>query len=515
MIPGKTYTPELILQIAWRRKWWIVIPAILVAGAVALWTRQLPNMYRSDALIMVVPQRVPEEYVRSTVTQSVEDRLQSISQQILSRTRLERIIDDLGLYADQRKTSIMEDIVEGMRTDIEVQVVKGDTFRVGFRSGDPRTAMRVAERLASLFIDESLRDREVLAEGTNQFLEAQLEEARRMLIDNEKKLEDYRRRHDGQLPTQLEANMQGLHNTEMQIQALIDSVNRDQDRRLVLERAIADSAAADSLSAPVPLPSVANGPKSAAQQLAEARAELQGLELRLKPEHPDVARARRTVAELQAKADQEALSQPVSVESAPAQSAQALRRNRVEEMRAELQNLEKQVAYKTQKEQELRASLEIYQRRIEATPTRESELADLTRDYGTLQASYRNLLSKKQESQISANLERRQIGEQFRVLDAARLPARPYSPNRPRFYGMGVAAGLGLGLALAALLEYMDRTMRSESDVRAALSGVMVLATVPFIDEPKPFARPMVMAAAAAGMMALAGLAAAAYLYLR
>jgi polysaccharide chain length determinant protein (PEP-CTERM system associated) len=516
VIPGKTYTPELILQIAWRRKWWILVPAIVIAGSVIAWTRRLPDTYKSDTLIMVVPQRVPESYVRSTVTQSITDRLQSITQQILSRTRLERIIEDLNLYADQRKTAIMEDIVEGMRRDIDIQVVKGDSFRVGFSSEDPRTAMRVAERLASLFIDESLRDREVLAEGTNQFLEAQLEEARRQLIDNEKKLEEYRRQHSGQLPTQLEANMQGLHNTEMQIQALIDSTNRDKDRHLVLERAIADAEAAESISAPPPViaPAGANAPKTAAQQLADARNELQALELRLKPEHPDVVRARRRVTELQEEADREALAQPVSIENSPVNSAEAVRRNRLEEMKAELANLDKQIAAKTEKEQELRGVLGIYQARIEATPTRESELADLTRDYGTLQTSYRNLLAKKQDSQISANLERRQIGEQFRILDAARLPARPASPNRPRFYQLGVAAGLGFGLALAALLEYLDRTMRTESDVRAALK-VVVLATVPLIEAPKKKRRALKAAIAATATTAIVLAAAGAAWYLR
>src|SRR5207245_4937440 len=187
--------------------------------------------YRSETLILVVPQRVPVAYVKSTVTARIEDRLQSISQQILSRTRLERIIQDFNLYERERRTGIMEDLVERMRKDIEVQIVKGDAFRVAFTADSRRTAMKVTERLASLFIDESLRDREVLAEGTNQFLEAQLEDARRQLIDNEKKLEDYRRLHAGELPKQQESNLQGLHNIEMQLQALVDSLHRDRDAR--------------------------------------------------------------------------------------------------------------------------------------------------------------------------------------------------------------------------------------------------------------------------------------------
>ena len=174
---------------AWRRKWWILIPTVLISLSVVMWTRTLKDLYRSDTVILVVPQQVPEAYVKSTVTATVADRLQSISQQILSRTRLERIILDLNLYEQERKTGIMEDIVDAMRSSIGVDTVRGDSFRVSFTNQDPRVAMRVTERLGSLFIDESLRDREVLAEGTNQFLEAQLEDARRQLIDNEKRLE--------------------------------------------------------------------------------------------------------------------------------------------------------------------------------------------------------------------------------------------------------------------------------------------------------------------------------------
>ena len=161
------------------RFWVLLVPFSIVAACTAIYARYLPDVYRSDTLILVVPQRVPESYVRSTVTTRIEDRLQSISQQILSRTRLERIIQDFNLYPEERRVGIMEDVVEKMRRDIAVQVVKGDAFRVGYVGTEPRTVMKVTDRLASLFIEENLRDREVLAEGTNQFLEAQLEDARR------------------------------------------------------------------------------------------------------------------------------------------------------------------------------------------------------------------------------------------------------------------------------------------------------------------------------------------------
>jgi len=488
VIPGRVYTPEDIAFIAWRRKWWAILPAILIAVGVFAWVRTLPNLYTSDTLILVVPQQVPETYVRSTVTTRIEDRLQTITQQILSRTRLERIIQDFNLYPELRKTAIMEDVVERMRSSIGVQVVKGDAFRVSFTSDDARTAMRVTERLASLFIEENLRDREVLAEGTNQFLEAQLEDARRRLVETEHKVEEYKKQYDGQLPEQREANMQGLHNTEMQLQALLDGLNRDRDRRLVIERAIADAESPIATTqAPLPVPTTGPNGKligaTAQQQLEAAQLDLQQLETRLKPEHPDVVHKKREVADLQKKADEEALAHPLT-STALASPAELLRQRRLADAKAELQKVDKQIADKNDAEQKLRANMGTYQKRIEAAPSRDAELTELTRDYHTLQSTYTSLLAKKEDSKVAANLERRQIGEQFKILDAARLPERPTSPNRQQLHLVGVGLAVCIGLALAAFMEYLDKSLRSEMDVRAALN-LVVLAGVPILQGPR------------------------------
>jgi polysaccharide chain length determinant protein (PEP-CTERM system associated) len=519
VIPGKQYTPEILLDVAWRRKWLIILPAMAVATAVIVITAYLPNLYRSDTLILVVPQRVPEAYVRSAITTRIEERLQSISQQILSRTRLERIIQEFNLYADRRKTEIMEDIVERMRKDIDIEVVKGDAFRVGFTAQDPRTAMRVTERLASFFIDENLRDRELLAESTNQFLESQLEDARRRLVENERQLEEYRRKHDGELPTQVDSNMQGLHNVEMQLQSLTDSMNRDRDRRLVLERTIADANVVDPVEAAT---SAAGAPAAeglpsgtAADQLRAAQALLNAMLMKLTPEHPDVIRLKRTITELQKRAEVEAVERPVSAPR-PLTPAEMSRRNRMKEMNAEVENIDRQMASKLNEEKRLRGIQAEYQKRLEAAPGREAELTELMRDYQTLQETYRSLLGKKQDSQIAANLERRQIGEQFKILDPARLPERPYSPDRPRLYALGIISALAIGLLCAAAAEYFDRSMRSEEDVRMALN-LPVLATVPMM---RPFSlrwrrRRIVAISVTAVVMALASVAAVAWKLLR
>ncbi|HET9831847.1 MAG TPA: hypothetical protein VFP91_09065 [Vicinamibacterales bacterium] len=183
-----------------QRLLWLLVPtAVAAAITVTLSYRYLPTRYQSEALILVVPQQVPDAYVRSTVSTNIEDRLQRITQQILSRTRLERIIVDFNLYPELRKTSPMESVVEAMRASIRVQVEKGDSFRVGFASDDARKSMRVTERLASLFIEENLRDREVLFEGRNQFLEAQIEDVRRRIVEKESQLRQLRTTTSGDL----------------------------------------------------------------------------------------------------------------------------------------------------------------------------------------------------------------------------------------------------------------------------------------------------------------------------
>ena len=481
MLPGKVYTPEDVLEIAKKRIWLLLVPLAVVSAVVAVVVDYLPNQYRSETVLLVVPQRVPEAYVRPTVTTRIEDRLQTIAQQILSRTRLERIIQDFNLYAEERQTEIMEDIVEDMRRDIELQVVRGDSFRVSYVGHDPRMVMRVTERLAGLFIEENLREREVQAEGTNQFLQAQLEDARRRLIEQEKKVEDYRRRFGGQLPTQLDSNMQLLQNTQMQVQALVESVNRDRDRRLVLERQVADFEQQQQEAA-VFSEATAQGPGQGtpAQQLAAARAMLSAAQRRLKPEHPDLKNLMRLVGELENKVAATAEDGPLSASIAPVSPADAARRKRLEDLRLEIEQLDRQLAVKNAEEQRLRKQIGAVQTRIEATPTRESEMTEMTRDYATLQQMYAQLLSRNEEAKLAANLERRQIGEQFRLIDAARVPERPFSPNRVRLNLLGLAGGLALGVLLLGLFEYRDRSFKTDQEVTRLLA-LPVLAVVPLM----------------------------------
>ena len=504
MVPGKKYTPEDFLDIARRRIWLIIIPFVLVSTATAIVAKRTPNLYRSETVILVVPQRIPESYVRSTITSRIEDRLQSIGQQILSRTRLERIILDFDLYASDRRTAPMENVVEIMRRDIEVETVKGDAFKVTYVSGDPKAAMEVTNRLASLFIEENRRDREVLADGTNQFLESQLEDARRRLAEHEKKVQEYRQQYTGELPTQVQSNLQVIQNTQLQVQAIVESIDRDRDRRIVLERSIADASAADERTAGAGTSPVEAQASPEEEELGTARRALRELQARLTSEHPDVARAKRQLRELEAKAAPSAAAPAPQPEIRPARPTATAAR--IRNLQNEMQNIDRQIAYKEAEERRLRGVIATYQARVEAAPKRESELIELTRDYTTLQQLYTGLLAKREDSKIAANLERRQAGEQFRILDPARVPEQPFSPNRMRMNLMGAIAGLALGLGLVALLEYRDTTLRTDDDVLSTLN-LPVLAVIPLlvtsVDDRRQKRRRWAAVAAAASVMVI------------
>ncbi len=491
MLPGKRYTPEDVQYALLRRKWLILVPWVVVACGVFVYSRSLPDMYRSESIIQVIPSRVPEGYVRSAVATRLDTRLPVIQQQILSRTRLERIIQDFDLYTAERRTRLMEDIVVTMRDrDIKVALIKGDAFMVSFQSRNPRTAMKVTERLASLFIEENLRDREGIAENANQFLESQSDESRRRLLDQEKKLEEYRKEHNGELPSQMAANLQVIQQAQSQIQSLADSINRDRDQRLLIERMIADlsavadqSGAAAIAAAPQKATEAAPAPNSAAAQLEQARAQLAGMQLRLKPGHPDVVRAQKTIKELEKRAEEEALQAPVSVAdpqqaAAGTSPAEILRVSKLAELKAQMENLDRQMARKEEAQRQLQKMSADYQRRVDAVPTREAEMIALTRDYDTLRGIYTGLVTKGEEAKVAANLERRQIGEQFKVIDPARMPEQPFSPNRVQLNGIGVVAGPVLGLVLIGFLEYRDTTFRTDAEIVSVLS-LPVIANIP------------------------------------
>jgi len=511
VLPGKKYTPDDFLRIALGHKWLLVVPfAVALVGSQFV-AKRLSALYRSETLIQVIPQQIPESIVKPTDTGRLEDRLPAISEQIMSRSRLERIINDFDLYPTERAKGVMEDVVIRMRSDIKGPTLAGkESFRLSYVSKDPKVAQKVTERLASLYIEENLRDRANQAEGTNQFLESQLADAKRRLLEAEKKLADYQRTYAGQLPSEQAANLQAIANAQMQLQAVSESINRGRERRLLVERQLADAQTLPAASVTSD-PSGNAGPPTTAQQLQAARARLEAYKLQYTADHPDVRALERTIRDLEARAEDEARNppKPTIVAATPAEVA---RQKRIRELNGDLDVIDHQIAANQVEETNLKNRISEYQGKVDAVPTRQAELVELMRDYATLQTTYNSLLAKQEESKLAADLQRRQIGEQFRVLDAASLPEKPYN----HLLRMGVAfggavVGLLLGVALVGFLEYRDSSFNSEEDI-IRLLNLPVLALVPVLiheSERKAVRRKSVLSLALAVAVILVSSAAA------
>jgi polysaccharide chain length determinant protein (PEP-CTERM system associated) len=491
VLPTQHITPDWLLAVLRRRAWYVAIPFVAVAAGAAMYAESLPNLYRSTAVVLVTPPQLPAAVVRPMVTMPLSERLPMLQQEVLSRARLERIVLDYDLYAEQRAEGMMEDIVTQMRKDISVSVARsarraeGASFTLSYTSEEPRTAHRVAERLVGLFVDENARQRETIAEGTDQFLSAEVETSRLRLEETEKKLEAYKKLYGSELPEQMQANVTGLQHAQAQVQTLNESISRDRTELLLVQRELSDAsdygaaAAAGGDGASDGTGAMATPYDDA---LAKARGTQEALELRLTPDHPDVVRQRRVVEELEGRVREAQLNRPVSpstpVTAARLTPAEMARRNRVAELRQREQLLAQQVASKQRDVQARQAQASAYQSRLDAAPSREAELIGLVRDYETLKQRYNTLLMRSEEAKVAANMERRQISEQFRIADPPRVPEVPYSPDRLRITLVGALGGLALGVLLVGLMEYRDTTFRTDDDIVSALA-LPVVAVVP------------------------------------
>jgi succinoglycan biosynthesis transport protein ExoP len=515
VVPGKKYAPEDYLRIAWRRKWLILVPLVLAAVGTFIYSRTLPNRYRSEALILIIPQQVPENFIRPTVDEAISARLDLMKQHILSRARLERIIEEFGLYREERKVLLMDQIVEVMRQDVVVDVPRAgrrqdpNHFVVSYDSESPEMAMQVAARLASLFVRENMEGRNLQSEQTTQYLQSQADETLRQLQEQEGRLEAFRQANSGRLPSEVETNIQLMSNARQQIQTLGEGITRDRGRQIEVERMIAEEVALGrGASGDGPLETL-----PAAQQLAAARAGLQSLLLRLKEGHPDVKIVRNRIKDLEQKAEAEALEQPVTGGTAVVARTpvEAERQKRLSQLRGELERLNREIRAKQQGLQRAQAMLGQQEQRVQAAPGLAAQMSDMMRGYETLKGSYDTLLRKLQDAKLAASLEQRQVSQQLRIIDPARRPERPYSPDRVRMNMIGALLGLGFGLVIAGLLEYRDASVRTAEDVIVALS-LPVLALVPTMrtdnDERQSRRRRLLLVGASAAAMLLVSLVA-------
>ena len=465
------------LQIALRRKWYFIVPFVLISIAAIAYALYAPNIYRASTLILVEPQKVPSSYVKATVTEDIESQLRTITEQIMSRSYLEKIINEFDLYPEMRKKLPLQSVIERMRRCIDVRVRKGRVFTVSFEDQNPVIAMKVANRLASLFIEGNLKVREERAEGTLVFLEKELERVRKLLKQQEKKVSEFRAEHLGVLPEQLEANLRTLDRLQLQLQSNGEALKAAEETRRMLQQQLSQMQTMPMITVDEPTSGEELVPESSS--LSELKAKLKKLRLRYTEKHPEVVRLERLIAQM----ENEEKSNEANEEGSKETSAneEPLWASQIE---AQLAQLDAEISQLKNERKRLKSEIKEYERRVEITPKVEQQLKELSRGYEVTQKEYQSLLDKKLQAELAANMERKQKGERFKVLDQAKIPERPFKPNRQKIILFGVFLGMAIGSGLVGVVEYLDHSFYKIEDLEQ-FTGISVIASIPKIKAKK------------------------------
>ena len=475
-----------------RRPLLFVVPLFL--GWLAVWSASwiLPPRYKSGTLILVEQPTMPKDYVVPNVSENLQERLQSITQQILSRSRLLHIANESNLYPSERLRLSPDGIVDQMRKNIDIELVRGsenriNAFNVYYTADNPRIAQEVTSKLTNLFINENLEVRQRESEGNTKFLEDQLQSARQSLEAQEEKVREFKAQHVGELPSQLNGNVQILSGLQTQLQAEGEALNATRQQRVYLETLLAQYRA---LRGPSKNPDAPKGGIAELdEQIDKLRTELRDLSSTYGEKHPEIRRVKDEIAKAEVQRNQllaeqksqDGKSQVASQKPDVTMEAAAGRDPAsVAQLQSQLQANEIEIKNREQSIAALTAKIGEYQGRLNQEPIREQQLADLTRGYDQSKASYDDLLKKKNDSAMATSMELLQQGERFRIIDPPSLPLKPSFPNRLKFCGIGLIVGLGLGVAFVVGAEMMDDRVYSEAELRKLLPGA-VLSEIPVI----------------------------------
>ena len=511
-----------------RRHMFFLIPLLL--GWLLVWTSSwvLPPRYKSSTLILVEQPTMPKNYVVPNVNDDLQDRLQSITQQILSRTRLLLIIDKLHLYQNKQHALTPDEKVDKMRNDTGIELVRdpqNDTitaFRVFYSAPQPHIAQEVTSELTSLFIGENVKVREQESEDTTQFIESQLATARASLADQEAKVRTFEAAHEGGLPTQEASNLQILSGLQSQLQNEQDALNGAKQQNVYHQSMI------DQYRALQGTTGNANGaPGGLAEidlRLQTLRAKLADLSTRYTDRYPEVQDTKAEIARTEKAREQllvalkkEANGKDHNAEAQtqivtdPAQNAPLVQlEGQLRADQTEISNREQAIA-------SLKSRINNYQGRLSEEPAVAQQMADLTRGYEQSQTNYNDLLKKESDSKMATSMEQMQEGERFSVLDPPSLPLRPDSPNRLKMCLAGLGVGLALGVLLVVVLEFFDDRLHTEEQIEKLLP-VGVISEIPEMLNPSDEQRKkrkMVVGWATAALVLIVIAAGSAFSYLR
>lgn len=468
-----------------RRQWqWMLVPFAVISFSTFVISVKLPRYYKSESVILVDPQKLPPEIVKSA-GDNVAGRLQVIMQQVLSRTQLEKIIAQFGLYKDRKLSR--EDAVEEMRKDVDTDIIDGSVrandknvsaFRVSYMGRNPEEAQNVTRQLASLFIEENLKVREQVAEGTHEFVDTELQRAREELAKQEEQIRVFKSKYAGMLPEQQQSNMQVIGQLQQMLQTNSEALSRAQQSKQYL-LSLAEATKTEPVTA---------NPQAA--RIQALKAELVEARQKYTDNHPDVIRLQAELKALQSEGASDAQST-----STP-------------QIASQIKAADEEIKNRTQRNNEIEAKIRQLQSRIEVLPAVEQQYSSLARDYEVSKANYQSLLQKKNVSSMQVEMERNAKGENFRILDPASFPEKPSKPNLLQLNGMGIAFGLALGGAFAFFREMKDPSIHNAKDLQfyvplRVLGTMPVIATVESLAATRKRQKKLILAYSGAGLMAM------------
>jgi polysaccharide chain length determinant protein (PEP-CTERM system associated) len=499
------FSPLSIARMLWKQRRLAVVIWLVISAATVVVVQRLRAVYKAEVLVLVDPQRIPESFVSATVGSDIADRLALISQDIMSRTRLFKIIEQYNLYPRQRQRLSEDEVVQQMRKDINVTVEHSWTggrmaaFRLSYQGTDPKTITEVANRLAALYVAENYRSRENQAEGTVQFLDSQLDDAKWSLDEQEAKVSQFKLQHNGELPQQENSILTALGDMRVQLQGAQDAINRGQNDKMMLETTLRSAEAEEEALVrslqPKPHGSTllfdnSARPKTKVEALEE---KLQALLTRYTPNHPDVQEVEQELAIAKQEQRAELANTPKPAASAATSDAnqqtapgdqtpvtpELLRdRERIAGLRAQLVATKRNLEAAAKARENLITQISSAESRASRLPIVEQEMAALTRDYQISQANYKSLLDKKLAAGVATDMERSKKSERFNIIDPARVPQKPFKPKRAIMTAAGSIGGLGLGLLVGFGIEYRKRKLLGEWELPL---GTVILGRVPVI----------------------------------
>lgn len=472
------------LDLVRRRKAWILLIALGISLCVGVVAVRLPNVYRAETTILVNPQKVNESYVSTTVSGSIVDRLSTIRQEVMSPTQLGQLVAELNMYPDLRNKMSTQALVARMQnsTSIEVADAGGSrlsTFRVAFSDRDPHQAARVANRIASLFIERNLKARQQQFNGTSQFLESELQETKRQLEEKEHLLQDIKSRYIMDLPESKQYHLEAMNALRDQLRTSEERVNRDRQSKVYLQ------SMASMATQTIDLDQQGSASKSPHQgQLQKLEMQIKDLQTHYGPNYPDVRKLRNEINQLKAKAESEKTETTV----VDPQAAAPVRQTHNPVVEAEINKLEQEIAEQIKLQTDLQKQIQYHVEKLQQVPIFEQQIAGLMRDYEALRNHYNQLQEKKLSAQMAGELETHQAGERFEVLDVAVPPDGPTGPKRGLMTIGGVFFGLLCGIGVAFVVEVSDESVRHEREA-AQIFGKPVLAGIPKITNDQERAR--------------------------